>query len=171
MLSQKCVFPTVADIQVFETGDPWKTKSGGNLATQFGAPGIPIRTVEKYFQYRAADLSASKDLKGFRIYTVRDIPEGTIGGTEWHRVRQEMVFALDGKVEWECEDVSGNPRSFVLDRGAGIWMPPYTLHTYKAQVQGSGLLVVANTLFYPKDKATHDTYSQETFLDLQAELG
>ncbi|OGZ15147.1 MAG: hypothetical protein A3G11_02085 [Candidatus Lloydbacteria bacterium RIFCSPLOWO2_12_FULL_51_9] len=171
MLPQTPTFPTVLDIHVFEAGGPWKTKSGGNLAIQFGAPGIPFQMIMEYFQYEAEDLSRQKDLKGFRIYTVRDLPAGTIGGTEWHRVRQEMVFALDGKVEWECEDVSGNHRSFVLDGVVGIWMPPYILHAYKAQVQGSGLLVVANTLFYPEDKATHDTYSQETFRDLQAELG
>lgn len=173
MLPQKRTFPfpTVSDIRVFEAGGPWKTKSGGNFAIQFGAPGISLQMITEYFQYKVEDIPRQKDVKGFRIYTVRDLPAGTIGGIEWHRVRQEMVFALDGRVEWVCEDVFGNSREFVLNGKTGIWMPPFILHTYKAQVPESGLLVIANTLFYPEDTATHDTYSTEVFRVLQSEHG
>ena len=46
-------------------------------------------------------------------------------------------------------------------------MPPYILHSYMVLEEGSGLLVLANTLFNPEVKETHDTYSMQAFRELQ----
>lgn len=158
---------TVDDVQIFETRGPWDTKSGGKLNVLFA---IPLATVQgRYFNYKNTELDLiPSDIRGLRAYTVRDLPNERIGGAEWHKIREEIVFALDGSVLWMCEDIFGNQRDIVLDNGMGIWMPSFILHTYKVKKERSGLLVIANTLFVPDDPRTHDTYSAETFRELQA---
>jgi len=164
------VVPTVDDIQIFETRGPWNTKSGGRLDVLFA---IPLATAqEKYFHYEKIEMDCVPgDIRGLRVYTVRDLPSGRIGGTEWHRIREEMVFALEGSVFWMCEDLFGGQRNFVLGAGVGIWMPPFIRHTYEVREEKSGLFIIANTLFVPEDPRTHDTYSEETFRELQVEYG
>ncbi len=158
--------PSVDDIQVMPAAGPWPTKSGGELMVTMKMPLQDVQ--EKYLAYDQAELDPlPQDIRGLRIYTVRKLPQERIGGMEWHRVREEMIFVLEGSVLWECEDLYGNKRSYTLDGGAGIWMPPFILHTYTVLAEGSGLLVMANTLFIPDDPATHDTYSLEAFKELQ----
>ncbi len=161
-------FPTVDQIQVIEARGPWTTKSGGQLnvvmAMDFG------KVQDQYLHYEDNELArVPEDIRGLRIYTVRDLPKGSIGGTEWHRIREEMVFGLEGSVHWECEDVFGEKREFTLSAVLGVWMPPFILHTYQAREEGSGLLVFANTLFIPNNPRTHDTYSTEAFRELQVQ--
>ena len=167
-------FPSASDIRLLTMDGPWESKSGGILEVLSGIPGIPLEVAEKMlFRYDHEELAlVPADIRGLRIYTVRNIPEGTIAGTEWHRIRTEMIFALDGAVAWDCEDVFGEKRSFRLDQGAGIWMPPFILHTYTALLSGSRLMVVANTLFFPKEpreSKTRDTYPEPEFRKLQGE--
>lgn len=158
---------TVDDVQIFETRGPWDTKSGGKLNVLFAMPLATLK--DRYFQYENTELDLIPgDIRGLRAYTVRDLPNGRIGGTEWHRIREEIVFALEGSVRWMCEDLLGGQREFILDTGVGVWMPPFILHTYEVKKDKSGLFVIANTLFVPDDPRTHDTYSVETFRELQA---
>jgi len=160
--------PTVNDVQIIKTRGPWNTKSGGKLNVVFA---IPLATVQdRFLHYEAAELRrVPGDIRGLRAYTVHDLPNGRIGGTEWHRIREEMVFALEGSVRWVCEDLLGGKKDLLLDPSVGVWMPPFILHTYEAKEERSGLFIVANTLFVPDDPRTHDTYSMETFRELQAE--
>ena len=160
--------PIVNDVQIIETRGPWNTKSGGKLNVVFA---MPLATVQdRYLHYETTELDrVPSDIRGLRVYTVRDLPNGKIGGIEWHRVREEMVFALEGSVHWMCEDLFGGKRDFVLTTGVGVWMPPFILHAYEVKEESSGLFVIANTLFVPDDPRTHDTYSMETFRELQTE--
>jgi len=158
-MKQPSDFPSVADVQVFEARGPWDTKSGGELKVLFA---LPLTTLlDCYLKYKPSDLEP--DIRGLRVYTVGNLPKGRIGGTEWHRLRQEIVFGMSGAVRWTCEDLSGDKREFLIDCQRGIWMPPSILHTYEVIEEGSSLLVVANTLFVPGDPETHDTYSAEMF--------
>lgn len=156
------------DVRVMEARGPWITKSKAKLMVTFA---IPLSILEKsYFRYDEKELAIMPggfDVRGLRIYNVRDIPTGTVGGTEWHRIREEMVFVLEGEVEWVCEDVYGGKREFILGEDGGVWMPPYILHTYRALIPGSGLMVVTNTMFDPSDPRTHDSYPQSVFRELQ----
>ena len=160
--------PTVDDVQVIEAHGPWGTKSGGKLNVVFA---MPLATVQdRYLHYEDAELGQVPfDIRGLRAYTVRGLPSTRIGGTEWHRIREEMIFALEGSVRWTCEDLLGGKRDFTLDVGVGVWMPPFILHTYEVREEGSGLLVIANTLFVPDDPRTHDTYSMEMFREFQSQ--
>lgn len=160
--------PTVDDVQIIEARGPWDTKSGGKLDVLFG---MNFALLEgRFLHYNDAEFhEIPGDIRGLRAYTVRGLPKGEIGGTEWHRIREEMVFALEGSVHWIYEDLFGGQSEIILRTGLGVWMPPFIMHTYEAEEAGSGLLVIANTLFVPDDPRTHDTYSTETFYELQNE--
>jgi hypothetical protein len=161
--------PTVDDVRTIERKGPWDTKSGGQLSVLMS---IPLGTIESgYFRYESSELQhISQDVRGLRVYTVHSLQRGQIGANEWHRIRNELVFAMHGIVKWNCEDAYGAKREFILDEKTGVWTPPFILHTYET-IQGVGeLLVVANTLFMPDDPSTHDTYPSEAFQELQEQL-
>lgn len=160
--------PTVDDVRFMPQRGPWETKSRGQLMVTLALP-IPVLNTHFLF-YDPEELASVLpfDIRGLRLYTVRGLPENSIGGTEFHRIREEMVFVLDGLVLWTCEDLAGNIRELLLDPTTGVWMPPYILHTYQALKPDSGLLVIANTLFDPEDPSTHDTYPADSFHQLQA---
>lgn len=159
----------VVEFQQTRSREVFKTKSGGDLTVLFT---LPFDLIRDFFKYDEEELrEVPKDIRGLRQYQVRHLPTGRIGGTEFHRVRQEIVFGLAGSVKWECEDVFGAKREFLLTLQNGIYMPPYILHTYCVEEEGSGLAVVCNTSFpLPADQKTNDTFSKEEFLLLQRAL-
>lgn len=108
------------------------------------------------------------DIRGIRTYTVRGIPASKIGGEEFHKIRKEFIFVLEGKVEITLEDLGGETETSVITPNQAIYVPPLTLHTYKTLEDNSGLLVICNTLFIPEDQRTHDTYGLEEFRKLQS---
>ena len=161
--------PKIGDVVEFKqthTKKIFKTKSGGDLSVLFA---LPFELVGKFFRYDKQELAlVQKDIRGFRIYRVSDLSVGQIGGTEFHRIRQEIVLGLVGRIRWECEDLFGRKKEFVLNSETGIYMPPRILHTYYVEEADSGLVVVCNTLFpLPANLATNDTFSKEEFRALQ----
>lgn len=164
------VVPSVQDVVLTGAQGPWNTKSDGILMMLFQLPIKAIR--DRFLRYEPEEVERlfPNDVRGLRVYTIRDLAKGKVGGTEWHRIRQEMVFVLDGSVRWICADLYGGIRHLILDSGYGVSMPPFILHTYEVREAGSGLLVVANTLFDPEDPATHDTYPMEAFHQLRDQM-
>jgi hypothetical protein len=158
---------TVDDIEVIKTRGPWQTKSGGELNVLFALGGQRLREFLDFDNPEFDEIPG--DMRGLRSYTVTGIPEGSIGGTEWHRARTEYIRACGGSALWQCVDLAGGEREFELDGETAVAMPPGILHTYRALEDNTGLQVVANTLFVPEDPRTHDTYSLESFYALQAE--
>ena len=152
----------VVEFRQTNTRDLFKTKSGGTLAVLFA---LPFDLVKNFFDYDHDELAKiPEDIRGLRSYRVEGLPAGQIGGTEFHRIRQEIVFGLGGRVRWECRDLFGEIREFILTPENGLYMPPTILHTYHVEEGGSGLGIICNTLFpLPADEATNDTYSQEKF--------
>lgn len=160
-------YAPVDAVEEFRVRSPWKTKSDGKLHARFA---LPFTVVHRYLTYDEEELArVPLDIRGLRCYTVRDLPKDGIGGTEFHRIRDEIVVGLDGSVEWECEDVYGARRTYTITPSNGVRIPPFILHTYRVLEEGSGLLVFANTLFDPEDPRTHDTFSRDEFRALQAE--
>jgi hypothetical protein len=158
---------TVADIETFPVRGPWTTKPGGALDVLCA---MPWKYVQRYLTYDDAELARiPSDIRGLRLYRIRDLPIGRVGGTEFHRVRTEIAIGLTGVERWECEDLSGGSRQFELTPVIGVRIPPFLLHTYTVLAGGSGHLVITNTLFDPDDPQTHDTYSLEAFRDLQGQ--
>ena len=159
-------YPNIGQIKILDTRGPWITKSGGTLMVRAYLPLAMV--MQEYFRYDTSELQdVPSDIRGLRFYTVRNLPSGQIGGTEFHHIREEMVIGLEGKLRWKCEDVHGNKKEFMLTPENGIWMPPFILHAYEVLDNNSGIFVVANTLFVPDDTRTHDTFSTEKFRELQ----
>lgn len=157
----------VEEINEWKCRGPWRTKSEGNLFVNMA---LSLAAVyERYFSYDEDELKKiPEDIRGFRMYMVRGIPAGKIGGGEFHRIRREIIFGLEGVVDLECEDLFGGRKKFVITPQNGVCVPPSILHTYKAQDEKSGLLVLANTLFDPGNPKTHDTFSAAEFRGLRS---
>jgi dTDP-4-dehydrorhamnose 3,5-epimerase-like enzyme len=157
---------SVDDVQEVIGRGPWQTKSGGELRVLFN---LPFEALEKgFWQYDEAELAKiPQDVRGLRSYKVTGVPKGSTGANEWHKLRHELVFAFEGTVRWVCEDLTGKQKTFMLDAERGVWVRPYILHSYEALASTASLLVVANTLFIPEDPTTHDTYTAESFRELQ----
>lgn len=157
----EAIIPTVKDVQIVEARGPWDTKSGGELTVVLEMALSLMQN--RYMHYKPAELNRlPTDIRGLRVYVIRNLPKGGIGGNEWHRIREEIVFVLQGSTRWMCEDIFGGQRDFILNSEIGIWMPSFIIHTYEVQEAGSELLIIANTLF-PEDPTTHDTYSRDIF--------
>lgn len=162
---------TIEDVKEINGRGPWSTKSDGQLTVLFTLPFNQL--AGRFLHYDVSELGKIPpefDIRGLRIYSVQNVPAGNIGGTEFHRIREEIVFCLEGRMIWTCEDLRGETRSFRLKPGMGVWAPPYILHTYEAMEEGSIFLVLCNTLFDPADPRTHDSYSAEEFRQLQKEI-
>ncbi len=158
----------IEEVRVLKSRGPWRTRSQADLSVVLAIDFADV--MDRFLSYQMDELArlpASFDIRGLRMYIVRGIPIGTIGGTEFHRIREEMVFCLNGAVEWMCEDLLGKKKKILLTPHHGVWMPSFILHTYSAEENGSDLLVLANTLFNPNDSRTHDTYGAEEFRALQ----
>ncbi|MEO6513729.1 MAG: WxcM-like domain-containing protein [Candidatus Saccharimonadales bacterium] len=165
--SLPATFSSIDDIQEIESKGPWQTKSGGELSVLFNISLEVLRS--SFFSYDTDELALiPEDIRGMRSYRVNDIPKDSVGAHEWHKTRHELIFVISGSVRWTCEDIHGKKRVSLLDANKGIWVKPYILHTYEALSDNTSLLVIANTLFMPDNPGTHDTYSAESFKDLQA---
>lgn len=155
----------VADVKIIPLEGPWRSKSDGSLFRQFWAPLDEFQ--KSFFSYNPAEFEEIPDIKGFRIYMVRDIPKGGVAGKEFHKVRQEIMHCLEGVLKVTLSDVYGGEKEFEFTPDKTIWIQPYILHTFEALKDGSGLLVITNTTFDAENEKTHDTYSMEEFKKLQ----
>jgi quercetin dioxygenase-like cupin family protein len=155
----------VDDVKVFSAQGPWKTKSNAVLMKLFE---LSFSEAQNFFSYDKEEIERlPKDIRGFRSYTVRGIPKGTTGANEFHRLRRELLYVLEGKVKIVIEDLQGEKRDFVLTPTEGILCKPFIHHRYEALEEESGLIVITNTIFNVDDSTTHDTYGHDEFRRLQ----
>lgn len=156
----------ISKVRTLQRTGPWKTKSEGQLNVLFGIQYEDLQSL--YFNYEKLELDKILyDIRGLRSYRVDNLQAGVIGAHEWHRIRNELVFVIEGSVRWICEDIHGQKSEFILNKDRGIWVPPFILHTYESLEDETALLVVANTLYMPDDPTTHDTFSASDFTKLQ----
>jgi len=161
----KKIIPLIKDIREIKTKGPWKTKSDGDLMIAFA---LSLKNdLQKFFKYDTREMKKIPDIRGLRCYTINNLSKNKIGGGEFHRLRQEIVFALEGSVRWECEDLHGQKIDIILNSQNGVWIPPFILHSYQVLEEGSKLVAIANTLFDHNDPQTHDTFSSSEFQKLQ----
>lgn len=159
---------SIGDVTTLNIKGPWRTKSNGKLRV---LQALVPEMMRKFLHHRKGGryVFGGFDIRGFRIYFITGLAKGVVGGGEFHKVRQEMVFCLTGKVTWLCEDTTGTKKEFMLSpSSSGVWMPPGILHTYEVEKGKVSLLVLANTLFDPDDPRTHDTYPEAQFRKFQA---
>lgn len=155
----------VADVRVIETKGPWESKSGGHLNVRLAIPHEEFMAITSYDNAAIDAIKAESgfDIRGFRVYTVSDIPLGAEGANEWHRVRTEIVTVNRGSILWTCIDSSGEEREFEIDENVAVITPPGILHRYRSLAEGTQIQVMCNTLFFPDSPSTHDTFGPEPF--------
>lgn len=157
--------PSVHDIRELRMTGPWRSKSGGLLSVPFA---LPYAQAMDLFDYDPAELAGvPRDIRGLRMFVLEDMPAGGVGGGEFHRIRVEIVFTVQGRVRWLCEDLHGGRKEFTPARDCILYFPPFILHTMEALEPGSAVVVIANTLYDPDDPDTHDTYPAAQFRTLQ----
>lgn len=140
----------VEDVKKIEVVGIWPSKSGGVLVLPFDQKFEALN--REFFQWGQTKVGADQeDIRGLRIYMVRDIPAGTVGANEYHEVRREKIWTLRGKVRWTFEDLYGGVLEVVTKVGQGIEVPPYVMHSYTALEAGSDLFIVANGSFSKAD--------------------
>ncbi|MEK7116730.1 MAG: WxcM-like domain-containing protein [Patescibacteria group bacterium] len=168
MLQLPNKIPSVGEVNLTASTGPWKSKSGGNLNVHFR---LPLETLMDYLTYNEKELKEiPEDIRGIRVYSVRDMPKNGIGGNEFHRIRKEIFVVINGTLECVCEDLFSNISIFKLSNGMGVRIPPFIMHTFQALEENTGFLVMVNTLFNPDDPKTHDTYSRGVFEELKGLL-
>lgn len=157
--------PSVNDIKVLKTEGEWPAKSGGVLSVLYKLDFDIVTYLMTYDPEELANIPT--DIRGLRSYTVRDIMKGSVGANEWHKVRNEVVFCTRGSFRWACTDTYGDTKEIIIDKDTAVVTPHHILHTYVALEDNSTIAVLANTLFYPDDPLTHDTYPAADFPSLR----
>lgn len=164
---QKTTHPaaSINDIQLLPATGSWTTKSNGILEVLFTLNFKDLQ--QKFFSYEPSELAMiPTDIRGLRSYRISNLQAGAIGANEWHRLRCEIVTVTRGKIEWTSEDSTGKTSTFILERNQGIFVPAFILHTYKI-LEPAELVVLANTTFNPSDPLSLDSFTRESFVELQ----
>jgi hypothetical protein len=152
----------ITDVQIIERRGPWHTKSNADLSVLF-ALDYDFITQNFLIYDDEALASIGKDIRGLRSYRVDGIAKGEEGAKECHKIRHELVFAIAGSFEWICEDTYGQRKTYVIDVGHGLFVPKGLYHEYKSLEDNGSLQVIANTLFFPDEPETHDSYAFDDF--------
>ncbi|MEN9852362.1 MAG: hypothetical protein RI996_305 [Candidatus Parcubacteria bacterium] len=152
---------TISHIQIAQTSGPFHTKSDADLSVK-----IRLDTQKLSRDFFVYSESCRDDIKGLRLYVLDNLQKDKVGGYEFHKERQEIVSVGRGSVRWVFEDTQGAVREYIQTASESVHIPPFILHTYTVLEDDTQLLVLANTLFVPEDKTTHDTYGLEEFKQL-----
>lgn len=160
--------PTVNDIAELQLAGPWSSKSGGHLSVPFA---LPYAEAKRFLEGDPSELARMPEVaRGLRMFVVENMPVGGVGGGEFHRNRSEIIFTMCGKLSWSCEDLYGSTRVFEPSRERIIRIPPFILHTMRAEEDGSAIMVIANTLFDADDVRTQDSHPAAQFRELQKQM-
>lgn len=159
---------TVDQIKTIEIRGPWASKSGGDLNVLFN---LPQDELEAFLDYNNPEFdNMPGNMRGFRSYKVSNVPKGSIGAKECHLARNELVFAGKGSFSWKCVDLNGGEKTFVLDGNTAVLTLSGLYHVYEALEDDSTIQVICNTGFDPDNPATHDSYGETEFFELQAQV-
>jgi hypothetical protein len=157
--------PKVSEVREFRARGSWRSKSGGILEVLFA---LSRAEALQFLDANSTELDRDQiDIRGLRMFVVSDIPRHGIGGLQFHRVRTEIGVTTKGTIRWTLEDLYGTEREILVPLGAALFIPPYILHTTRAEEAGSEITTIANTLYDPEDRRTHDTYPIGEFRELQ----
>lgn len=155
----------IDDVRQLPIAGPWPTKSRGLLSLPVA---MSREQALEFLDYDPIELGRIPvDIRGLRIFYVHDVPAGGVGGRAFHRVRSEISFVVKGKVRWHFEDLGGRKKEISPEDRCVVFIPPFILHSMEAEAGETIVATLANTLFFPEDSATHDTYSDEIFRSMQ----
>lgn len=140
----------------------WPTKSNGHLEVLFA---LDEKSLHNFLDFSNPEFDTLKvNIRGLRSYIVRGLTKDSLGANEWHRLRTEMVYTVKGSIAWICTDIYGGRVELVLNRNTAVITPPTIMHRYKVLEDDTEIQVIANTLFLPDHRETHDTFGKNSFI-------
>jgi hypothetical protein len=129
---------------------------------------LPHAELSRLLEYDAWELEQiGIDIRGIRVFYIRGARAGGMAGNQFHRIRTEIAFLVDGSARWEFEDLYGGTSELHAARECALLIPPFVLHRVTFDADGATLATLANTLYVRDDPRTHDTYSLEAFRSMQ----
>ena len=160
-------YPGIDDVILFKIAGSWKTKSGGDLYVLFSLSHAQV--LQSFLSYDQVELKKlSVDIRGLRGYKVSNLKKGAVGGLEFHRLRKELLFAVQGSIRLKLTDVYLQTKTVVLSNNSiGVYIPPFVVHSYEVLEDNTSLMGIANTLYFPDDKDTYDTYSEKELCEIK----
>jgi hypothetical protein len=185
----------VKDVIFYKSEGPYTTKTNSSLFVCFALPSLNtgnLEFIEELAIPHGIDentfLSADKNEESKLIEATKMIyPEfnyqisglrgyfqlgmnGGVAGREFHRIRKEITFLIDGKLNAKLEDVYGKKMEISLGIGDGLFIPPFIIHSFEI-IEKSIMFSLANTLFVfnhsGKKINVTDTYSEKDFEKLK----
>jgi len=156
---------SVADVRVFEVGDTFRSKSGAELLVPVTLSAANVSTLLEYDERELDRIGV--DIRGLRIYYLRGGSKGAVSGNQFHRIRTEIIFPIEGAVQLNCEDLDGATFEMRVTDKHAVLVPPMVMHTMTFESAYTVLCILTNTLFYADNPRTHDTYSEDEFRALQ----
>ena len=158
----------VSDIKVSPTIGPWPSKCGGDLRVPVM---LSFGETQRLLQYDAEELDRQgTDIRGIRVFYLFRADGGGMAGNQFHRVRTEIAFVVEGSVHWEFKDIYGGERKLIATQDSSVLIPPFVLHRATFTDGGGTLATLANTIYIRDDPRTHDTYSAELFRSMQERM-
>lgn len=144
--------------RILHIGKTFQSKSGGSLHVMLQ---LEPKNLETFLG----------KTKALRVYRVSGVPKGGAGAKEFHKYSSEIITVEEGTFRLFLEDIRGRRKIVYLQERAtyGI-IEPFVLHTYIASANNSSLHVLANTLYHPRVKSTHDSCPESEFRKLQESL-
>lgn len=79
-----------------------------------------------------------------RLFWIDGVPVGASRGAHGHKVCQQYLVCVSGRVRVEADDAEHEPRSFVLEPGQGLLVPAAIYATQTYETEGSILLVLCD---------------------------
>jgi len=90
-----------------------------------------------------------------RVYWTYYTPQNVIRGHHAHKDLHQVIFAVNGKIEFKTEDRLGNSSVFVLEKpNEGLYLPPLTWR--EIQFSHSAVLLCLASEFYLEEDYFRD---------------
>lgn len=125
----------------------------------------------RLLRYDADELARMEmDIRGIRVFYLDHAQAGAMAGNQFHRLRTEIAFVVEGAVHWEFEDLYGDVRQFTAAQDTSVFIPPFVLHRAIFGAGGGTLATLANTIYVKEDPRTHDTYLASLFHLMQQHM-
>lgn len=158
----------VSDVDVSTTIGPWHSKCHGDLLVPVM---LPFEQARRFLEYDTEELARLEtDIRGIRVFYLDHAEAGGMAGNQFHRLRTEIAFVVEGTVHWEFEDLYGGERKLVASQNLSVVIPPFVLHRATFGGDGGTLATLANTIYIREDPRTHDTYSADQFRGMRQSM-
>ena len=97
-----------------------------------------------------------------RVFWVRNVPVGTIRGKHFHKLCNQLLVCMNGRIRVNIWLSDGTSISETLNQNAGVFLPVNHFVEYVFLDMNSELLVLADQFFDPQDVFTIEDWEGAT---------